>query len=167
MTSMMWDRHRGHADSYDVVDTGFNYRMDEPRAALAMPRMPRLEAEIERRRELTLVYRERLAGVPGIILPYTAQDVSRSSCYVMPIMLTNPHRRATLRRVLREHHQVQTSILYPAIHEFSVYRQRYPDVSLPRTEQAARAEVTIPLYPHMSGAEQERVLHAIEQALDA
>ncbi len=34
MTSGTWDRHRGHSDSYDVVDVGFNFRMDEPRAAL-------------------------------------------------------------------------------------------------------------------------------------
>jgi dTDP-4-amino-4,6-dideoxygalactose transaminase len=34
MTSGTWDRHRGHSDSYDVVDVGFNFRLDEPRAAL-------------------------------------------------------------------------------------------------------------------------------------
>jgi dTDP-4-amino-4,6-dideoxygalactose transaminase len=33
MTSLSWDRHRGHATRYDVVELGFNYRIDEPRAA--------------------------------------------------------------------------------------------------------------------------------------
>jgi dTDP-4-amino-4,6-dideoxygalactose transaminase len=32
MTSMTWDRHRGHAESYDIVDVGFNFRIDEPRS---------------------------------------------------------------------------------------------------------------------------------------
>ena len=41
MTSGSWDRHRGHAESYDVVDIGFNYRLDEPRAALALARLAR------------------------------------------------------------------------------------------------------------------------------
>ncbi len=36
MTSGTWDRHRGHEDSYDVVDFGFNFRLDEPRAALGL-----------------------------------------------------------------------------------------------------------------------------------
>ena len=130
MTSVTWDRHRGHADSYDVVDLGFNYRMDEPRAALALSRLPRLQAEIERRRELTLAYRERLASLAGVILPFDDEDVARSSCYVMPIMLESPDRRAELRRVLREEHGIQTSILYPAVHEFSAYRERFPHVSL-------------------------------------
>ena len=42
MTSGTWDRHRGHSDSYDVVDVGYNFRMDEPRAALGLARLERL-----------------------------------------------------------------------------------------------------------------------------
>ena len=47
---------------------------------------------------------------------------------------------------------MQTSIFYPAIHEFTAYRERFPGVGLPRTERASRCEVTIPLYPHMTDA---------------
>jgi dTDP-4-amino-4,6-dideoxygalactose transaminase len=165
MTSMTWDRHRGHADSYDVVDIGFNYRIDEPRAALALARLPRLEADIARRRELTRAYRARLADVTDILLPYTDQQVACSSCYVMPLMLKRPEMRPHLRRVLRDEHGVQTSVLYPAIHEFSAYRARFPRVSLPRTEHAARCELTIPLYPHMTDAEQGRVVDALKREM--
>jgi len=42
MTSGTWDRHRGHSDSYDIVDVGYNFRMDEPRAALGLARLARL-----------------------------------------------------------------------------------------------------------------------------
>jgi dTDP-4-amino-4,6-dideoxygalactose transaminase len=44
LTSGTWDRHRGHSAGYDVVDVGFNLRMDEPRAALALSRLGRLHA---------------------------------------------------------------------------------------------------------------------------
>jgi dTDP-4-amino-4,6-dideoxygalactose transaminase len=167
MTSMTWDRHRGHADSYDVVDIGFNYRIDEPRSALALARLQRLETDVERRRELTHAYRARLADVPEIVLPYTDHQVACSSCYVMPLMLRRPDLRPGLRRLLRDQHGVQTSVLYPAIHEFSAYRKRLPGISLPRTERAARCEVTIPLYPHMTEDEQDRVVDAIKHALSA
>ena len=60
---------------------------------------------------------------------------------------------------------MQTSIFYPATHEFTAYRERYPGVSLPRTELAARTEVTIPLYAHMTEEEQGRVMTGIEDAL--
>ena len=47
-----------------------NYRMDEPRAALLLSRLRRLEDDIARRRELVRRYRERLAGIDGVIVPY-------------------------------------------------------------------------------------------------
>ena len=74
----------------------------------------------------------------------------------MPVMLEDPDSgRRAVRRELRERHGVQTSILYPAAHEFSVYVERLGELSLPRTELAARSEVTIPLYPHMTESEQD------------
>jgi len=167
MTSGTWDRHRGHAATYDVVDIGFNYRMDEPRAALALSRLRRVHEDVKQRRRLTLAYRERLRELPGVIIPFDDADVAGSACYVMPVMLEDPQRQERVRTDLRERHGVQTSILYPAIHEFSVYADRYPRVSLPRTELAARSEVTIPLYPHMTEAEQERVIVGLAAAVNS
>ena len=167
MTSGTWDRHRGHAATYDVVDIGFNYRMDEPRAALALSRLRRVHEDVKHRRRLTLAYREALREQPGLILPFDDADVAGSACYVMPVMLEDPQQQERVRRDLRERHGVQTSILYPAIHEFSVYADRFPGVSLPRTELAARSEVTIPLYPHMTEAEQERVIAGLRAAVNS
>ena len=87
MTSGTWDRHSGRTDTYDVDGLGFNYRLDEPRAALLLSRLARLESEITRRRELTLRYRELLEGVDGIILPFEDSEVPDSSCYVISIMI--------------------------------------------------------------------------------
>jgi dTDP-4-amino-4,6-dideoxygalactose transaminase len=165
MTSGTWDRHRGRTDMYDVTALGFNYRLDEPRSALALSRLRRLEQDIERRRELVREYRRRLAALSGLVVPYRDEDVATSSCYVMPIMLADGERRDGFRRHLLDRDGVQTSVFYPAIHQFSAYRERFPDVSLPVTELAARSEVTIPLYPHMSADEQARVCLAIEDAL--
>ena len=49
MTSGTWDRHRGHHDSYDIVGLGFNFRMDEPRAALVLAHLERGLAELPAR----------------------------------------------------------------------------------------------------------------------
>ena len=45
MTTLTWDRHRGHASSYDVVLPGFNYRLDEVRAAIGLVQLGRLPEE--------------------------------------------------------------------------------------------------------------------------
>lgn len=51
MTASTWDRHRGHGYSYDVVDVGFNHRIDEPRAALALALTERLDELLDARRD--------------------------------------------------------------------------------------------------------------------
>ena len=65
MTSLTWDRHRGHASGYDVVDLGFNYRIDEPRAAMALQRLSRLDADNARRATAAAAYRAAARAVFG------------------------------------------------------------------------------------------------------
>ena len=66
MTTLTWDRHRGHASGYDVVELGFNYRIDEPRATLAIARLARLDADNARRAAAAALYRERFERLAGI-----------------------------------------------------------------------------------------------------
>ena len=165
MTSGTWDRHRGRTDTYDVTGLGFNYRLDEPRSALLLSRLGRLEQEISRRRELTLRYRSLLSQVEGIVVPFEDADVPGSSCYVIPIMIERDGQQAQVSASMRER-GIQTSIFYPSIHRFSAYRKRFPDVSLPITELASRTELTLPFYPHMSNDDQDRVVTALAEAIE-
>ena len=162
MTSGTWERHRGHASSYDVVGLGFNYRMDEPRAALLSARLHGLEADVAERRRLVRRYRELLRGEDALTIPYDDDDVDRSSCYVMPVMVAVPELREPLREYLLAH-EVQTSVLYPAFHELSEYAAGAG--SLPRSELAARTELTLPLYPHLSRADQDQVVAALRAGI--
>jgi dTDP-4-amino-4,6-dideoxygalactose transaminase len=145
----------------------WSLRLDEPRAALLRSRMRRMEDDIDARRALTLRYRRLLAGLDGVVVPYEDADVAHSSCYVMPVVLCDLERQSAVRAHMREHHGVQTSLLYPAVHEFTAYRERFPDVSLPQAERIARTEVTVPLYGFMTEEAQDRVVAALEDALRA
>lgn len=142
----------------------FNLRIDEPRAALLRSRMRRMTDDIEARRALTLRYRALLADVPGVIVPYTDAEVATSSCYVMPIVLEDPERQRPVRAELRERHGIQTSLLYPAVHEFTAYRDAYA-ASLPQAERIARSQVTLPLFGFLSREQQDRVVTALAEAL--
>jgi dTDP-4-amino-4,6-dideoxygalactose transaminase len=165
MTRGSWERHRGGAEDYDVRALGFNYRIDEPRAALLLSRLRRLSADVARRRELTDRYRRLLADIPGVTVPFSDEAVATSSCYVMPVMLDDCERQGGLRIALREKHRIQTSLFYPAVHEFTAYRERFPALSLPRTELAARSEITLPLFTHMTDEDQDRVVAALDAEL--
>lgn len=163
MTTGTWDRHRGHAMGYDVVEVGYNYRLDEPRAALLSARLPDLAADIEARRSLTGLYRELLGGIGKVTLPYSDEQVAASSCYVMPVMLENADQRDAVRRQLSESHGVQTSVLYPSINEFTAYGGG--ERSLPRSERVARTQLTLPLYPHLGEKRLRRVVTALRASL--
>ena len=96
MTSGTWDRHSGRTDTYDVVGLGFNYRLDEPRAALLLSRLGRLEAGNRAPARADACATARCSrGVEGIIVPVRGRARSQtSSCYVMPIMLEEDGRQA-------------------------------------------------------------------------
>lgn len=161
MSAGTWQRHTAVSNSYDVAALGFNYRIDDVRSTLALSRLRQLEDDIDRRRALTAAYRAGLADVAGVSTPYADEDVALSSCYVMPILLDDPRAQGPLRLALREKHGIQTSLFYPPVHRFSAYVERFGELSLPRTEHASRCEVTLPLYPHLSGEAQARVIGAL------
>jgi dTDP-4-amino-4,6-dideoxygalactose transaminase len=97
-----------------------------------------------------------------LILPYSDDAVAASCCYVMPILLRDGTRRERVREALRTRHGIQTSVHYPPVHRLAAYRGRYRGASLTRTEAAARREITIPLFSHMSEEQLDRVVHALE-----
>jgi dTDP-4-amino-4,6-dideoxygalactose transaminase len=164
LTSSTWDRHRGHAAGYDVTELGFNYRMDEPRAALLLARLPKLADDIAKRQALVRRYRELLSDLDGITIPYGAETVERSSCYVMPVMVDDPDLRDPLREFMLDERKIQTSVLYPAIHGFTAYDDGA--TRLPRSELAARSELTLPLFPHLTHEDQDRAVSALADGLE-
>jgi dTDP-4-amino-4,6-dideoxygalactose transaminase len=93
------------------------------------------------------------------VLPYSDEEVGRSSCYVMPVMLRNPELRDPLRTMLADKHGVQTTVLYPSISQFSAYETTA--AVLPRCEHAAATQLTLPLYPHLGDERQDRVVGAL------
>ena len=100
MTTLTWDRHRGHASDYDVVAVGFNYRIDEPRAALARRRLARLDAENGRRADLDARYRNLLDGTSGLALALAPVDGARPAHHLFTIVLDPDVERAAFREAL-------------------------------------------------------------------
>jgi dTDP-4-amino-4,6-dideoxygalactose transaminase len=69
--------------------------------------------------------------------------------------------RDAVRRALAEA-RVQTSMHYPPVHRFSIYADGNPD--LPNTEAYAARALTLPMYAHMTEAEQGLVIDALAAA---
>ena len=156
--------HGGHVlmrmDSVASEADGKTLELDRRRKAMTLRR---LDAEIERRRELVLRYRELLGDTGGLSLPWTDADVPGSSCYMMAVIIEDG-RRDEVRRNLRDRHGVQTTV-YPAVHELESYRRRLPGLSLPNSELVAASMFSIPLFPHMSEETQDEVISALQDSV--
>jgi dTDP-4-amino-4,6-dideoxygalactose transaminase len=162
MTSLTWDRHEGHAYSYDVTTLGYNYRIDEIRSALGLVQLGKLPHGNARRREISEAYAAALANT-GIIVPFRGHR-GQSAYHIAPILLPEGTDRKAFIDSMRQS-RIQTSIHYPPIHQFRYYRSRYPKVSLPVTENIASREVTLPLYPGMTDEMVTWVIDAVKQAV--
>ena len=165
MTSLSWDRHKGHAHSYDVVDLGYNYRIDEIRSAIGLAQLAKLEANNQRRREIVALYQAQLGEIDGLSIPYRDHP-GISAAHLFPIVLDNSIDRAVFIDSMKEK-GVQTSIHYPPIHTFSYYRQTFGDLELPLTEAIGAREVTLPLFPTMTDEQIGWVVQAVLEALDS
>lgn len=165
MTTLTWDRHRGHAHSYDVVAQGFNYRLDELRAAIGLVQLRRLPRENEARRRIAAAYREALDGQRGVGMPFGDPEAQRASSHHLAVVLLPEGVPRTDVRSALEAEGIQTSVHYPPIHTFSQYAAAGSRRPLPRTELVAERLVTVPLYGHMSDGDVEAVVWALLGAL--
>ncbi len=168
MTTLTWDRHQGHAWSYDVVELGYNYRTDEIRSAIGREQLKKLPQNNTRREALTHLYRQRLKEqAPEIILPF--EDFPwQSSYHILPVLLPAGADRRKFAEAMKEQ-GIQTSLHYPPIHLFQYYRSHglAPQQPLPLTEEVASREVTLPLYGTLDAEAVEIVVTAAQKALKA
>jgi dTDP-4-amino-4,6-dideoxygalactose transaminase len=165
MTSPTLERHRGRAYSYDVAMPGFNYRLDEMRAALLRVQLRRLPSFLARRRQLFRLYTACLKGTP-VVLPFSGErrqdEYEETAIHILPVILPEGADRLAIMGRLKEA-GIQTSIHYPPVHSFSAYRD--DGQQLPRTEVLAARQLTLPLYPTMRDEDVDTVVTHLLRAL--
>ena len=159
MTTLTWDRHRGHASSYDVATHGFNYRLDEIRAALGRVQLGKLERGNERRRELVAIYRKHLSVLPGWVVPFSEYSGS-SACHLMVAVAPDETTRARVVEALKKE-LIQTSLHYPCVPDFSAFT-RFQGEGLQKSRAFSRRAVTLPLYPGMAPEQVQEVCSIIQ-----
>jgi dTDP-4-amino-4,6-dideoxygalactose transaminase len=166
MTALSLDKARGHATGYDVVELGYNYRIDDIRAGILLAQLDRLDDDTARRAELRKLYIERLRGMEGLTIPF-AESRERSSNYIFAVALKTggAARRDALRARLAKE-GIQTSIHYPPAHRFSIYAREGAASALPITEIYADHTLTLPLFYRMTEAQVDEVCTALRRGME-
>lgn len=164
MTTMSYQRAKGHATDYDIINLGYNFRMDDIRASIGCVQMKKLQEDLEKRVRVRQQYVKKLSQLNGIEIPF-ADNQEFVSNYIMPIVLTDStkEKRDAVRSKIHAA-GIQTSVHYPAIHKFSVYKN-YKAV-LPQTEYVADNEITLPMYAALTDNEIDLVVDRVNKAVN-
>lgn len=151
MTSLSYERAKGHSTSYDVVDLGYNYRMDDIRASIGIVQLSKLYNDILKRVANRKTYIDLLGDNNNIQIPFK-DNKEFSSNYIFPIVLKNnsKDKRDQLRIKLAKS-GIQTSVHYPAVHKFLIYGEYYQE--LPNTDYIADNSITLPMYSKLGSNE--------------
>ncbi len=163
MTSLTFDRHKGHAFSYDVIDLGYNYRIDEIRSTLGIEQLKKLVVNNAKRGAYTAKYRQGLEST-SLGLPFSMDVRGVPAYHVFPVILPETIIRHDFMTGLRDA-GIQTSIHYRPIHTFTYYQNKYGKALLPITELVGQREVTLPLYPTMGEEKINLVVNQVKHLL--
>lgn len=163
MTTMSYQRASGHATEYDITCLGYNFRMDDIRAAIAIEQLKKLTGDLENRIKVRKQYVDRLSKIEGVAVPF-ADNTEFVSNYIMPTVLlrSSKERRNKIREYIHEA-GVQTSVHYPAVHRFSTYKAL--DYVLPKTEYVTDNEITLPMYAALTGKQIDFICDTYEKAI--
>jgi dTDP-4-amino-4,6-dideoxygalactose transaminase len=153
-------RDHGQSERYHHDLVGYNSRLDALQAAVLSVKLKRLEAWNARRRALAAVYDLRLAKVEGVEpLPAPAEPES----HVYHLYVVRVAERERLRAALTAR-GIDTGLHYPVpVHRQPAFRDLgYAEGAFPVSEAAARAVLSLPIYPEMTEDAVHRVCDAIE-----
>ncbi len=176
---------------YLHTELGYNSRLDAMQAAVLNVKLPHLPAWVERRRAIAERYQRELVDLAGVQLPARGDTGHSWNQFVVRVPLC-PTRSAACggsctpsadsagfglpeaccRDWLKQQLQdlgVSTIIYYPIpIHRQPAYDQLgYGPGSLPVTERLCSEVLSLPIFPELSGEQQEQVIRVLRQLVNS
>jgi dTDP-4-amino-4,6-dideoxygalactose transaminase len=153
-------RNYGSHEKYKNLFQGPNDRLDEIQAAILRVKLPHLDAENARRRDIGLRYRREIK-CSSVLLPSVRHGEDSHVWHLFVVRV--PDRDAFMRRLLGR--GVQTSIHYPIpAHQQQAYAKELGNLSLPLCEAIHREVVSLPISPVLTDEEVGHVIGAVNQA---
>ncbi|MQA02889.1 MAG: UDP-4-amino-4,6-dideoxy-N-acetyl-beta-L-altrosamine transaminase [Streptosporangiales bacterium] len=147
----------------EVHEFGVNYRLPDVLCALGLAQLNRLAAFRSRRLALVERYRELLAGVDGIQLLEQRAD-SEATWHLFPVRVLDGRRREVYEKMRAAGIGVQVN--YVPVYWHPVYADLgYRRGLCPNAEQFYAEELSLPLFPDLTQADQDRTVEALVAAL--
>lgn len=164
MTKSSYERFKGEAFRYDVTEVGWNYRMDEIRAALGISQLAQLPQSIAARSRVIGWYKDEMAKqLPDLIIPFSRRNEA-DACHIFPILLPEAIADRDEVMYLLSTRSIQTSIHYTLIHRFTAYQD--VQSQLPVADAVAPRILSLPLYGTMTKEDCAYVVGSLKESLN-
>jgi len=162
-------RNQGRGDEggwLEHVRLGFNYRIDDVRAAIGIGQLEKLDEILALRSSVAKRYDELLAGLPGVELPCADDAEHKRSWFVYVIAVPD---NETRERVIAafERQQIGFNRYLPSIHLQPYMRERFGfrEGMCPVSEDASSRTLALPFFTALDRDAQERVAEVLSAAL--
>jgi UDP-4-amino-4,6-dideoxy-N-acetyl-beta-L-altrosamine transaminase len=171
ITSQVTEMHPRPANelwNYQQIDLGFNYRMTDISAALGLSQMQRIDAFVASRHAIAQRYDRLLSELP-VVIPWQHPD-SYSGLHLYVIRLNLAAFGKSNRQVYAEMHAAGILV---NLHYIPVYRQPFYERMgfvagyCPESERYYAEVLSIPMYPGLTEAQQDRVVASLAKAIGA
>ena len=153
---------------YEMVLLGFNYRLTDIACALGLQQMKKLEANLERRRQIAARYGAEFRDLPGVRPPQTRPDVN-PAWHLYPIRLDLPRLSAGRGEVFKalRAENIGVNVHYIPVHRHPYYRDHfgYAGGEYPVAESAYECLISLPMFHGMTDDDIEDVVRALSKVL--
>lgn len=159
-------RNQGQSSRYVHSMIGFNYRMTDYAAALAIEQLKRVEWIMDKKQTLAKTYDELFADDELITTPYLPEYATRHSWYMYCLILDKKVDRDKVLKIMKEN-GVDSRLSFPPIPLQPIYREKfgYTDGDFPIAEEIYSSFVDIPNWVMMERKHMERVAEVVKMAV--
>lgn len=149
---------------YEQHELGFNYRMTDMQAALGFSQIKRLEAYIQRRREIARRYDKMLAGLSLSRPPIETNDLSAWHLYVVRLSDQAPLRTKVFAELRKR--GIGTQVHYIPVHTQPYYTGLgFAPGSMPISEDYYERTISLPMFPTLTDEDQDTVVETLTDIL--
>jgi dTDP-4-amino-4,6-dideoxygalactose transaminase len=156
----------GFKGEENIVVPGINAKMNEFQAAIGLLMFDLVEEEIEKRKNLTMIYSDRLGEIPGINFRTELPEVKHN--YYNFVITVDPSRfglsRDDLYDRLKDYNIFTRKYFYPLCSQFQCYRQHSSATldNLPVAESISKEVLSLPLYGNLEPQDIKHICDILE-----
>ena len=149
---------------YQQLELGFNYRITDIQCALGISQMRKLDAFIQRRREIVDKYNKAFASCGQIIIPEQAEGCNNSwHLYVIQVLGVD---RKVVFDALRDK-GIGVNVHYIPVYSQPYYRSHgFEEVCCPETEEIYKHLISLPIYYGLTDQEQDYVIEQVKHCMN-